>query len=218
LSSVDFVVQNWGLIEYETALSRQMDLVDLVQSGEVQDTLVFCTHPAVVTLGRGTREGDVFSWKGKVVEVNRGGRATYHGPSQIVIYPIVDLNRSGRDLHKFMRALETAMVNSLAEFAVIANGRTIQMQDPGTNPVEATGVWYGSRKLASIGIGVRRWISFHGCALNIENDVNAFSGMRPCGFNVGTMVSMEEIMGTKPDRKAIEASLKRHLLNELSSL
>lgn len=208
-------VQDWGMVDYLSALQRQFDLVDLVHQELARETIVFCTHPPVVTLGRATREGDVFAWTGETVEVNRGGRATYHGPNQIVAYPILDLNQRGRDLHKYMRALEDAIVLTLADFGIAAVGRSIQTQDGDTEPVEATGVWIGSRKIASIGIGVRKWVSLHGLALNVEADPNAFQGMKPCGFTTETMISMEEVLGSKPDRAKVQASLQRHLLELL---
>lgn len=208
-------VQDWGLIEYRDALQRQMDLVDLVGREQARETLIFCSHPPVVTLGRGTREGDVFGWNGPIVEVNRGGRATYHGPSQIVVYPILDLNHRGRDLHKYMRLLEDAIVRTLAEFGIQATGHPIQSTDDGETR-EATGVWVGSKKLASIGIGVRKWISFHGLALNVSHDPQAFVGMRPCGFSKETMASMEEILNRPVDRTKVAQVLKAHLIDLIS--
>jgi lipoate-protein ligase B len=219
LDSNEIHVQDWGLIDYASALQRQMDLVDLILRPKNQqksrDTLVFCSHPPVVTLGRGTRPGDVFGWSGETVEVSRGGRATYHGPSQIVVYPIIDLNERNRDLHKLMRAMENAIVATLADFSIRAEAHSLQTQDGDTEPVEATGVWIGARKIASIGIGVRKWISFHGLALNIEHDPRAFEGMKPCGFATGTMISMEEILGSCPERAQVQLSLRKYLLNEL---
>lgn len=197
------VVQDWGLIDYQEAFKRQMDLADLVHHELARETLVVCSHPPVVTLGRGTKEGDVDGWSGEIVEINRGGRATYHGPSQLVVYPILDLNHRSRDLHLFLRLLETAIVNTLAEHGISATGRSEE--------IEATGVWVGPRKLASIGIGVRKWTTFHGLALNVEHDPQAFRGLRPCGFSPETMTSMEEILGRKPDREQVKASLVAHL-------
>ncbi|MES2854268.1 MAG: lipoyl(octanoyl) transferase LipB, partial [Bdellovibrionota bacterium] len=208
-------VQDWGLIDYESALQRQFDLVDLVSRELARDTLVVCSHPPVVTLGRATKPGDVFGWSGSVIEVNRGGRATYHGPSQIVVYPILDLNQRGRDLHKYMRILETAMIETLKEFGIEATGRSVQTMVGDDVPVEATGVWVGSRKIASIGLGVRNWVSFHGLAMNIDFDPKAFQGMNPCGFKSETMISMEEALDTRPNRQAVQDSLinkLKHLL------
>lgn len=208
-------VSDWGLIGYSEALAKQVELVDAVGSGRTNETLVFCTHPPVVTLGRGTKPGDLFGWQGETVEVNRGGRATYHGPSQLVVYPILNLDRRGRDLHRYMRLLEDAIVAALAEFGITASGRASQVDDQGA-AVDATGVWIGTRKLASIGIGVRKWISFHGLALNVADDPQAFVGMKPCGFSTGTMISMEEVLGAPVDRARVQSALQSELSARLS--
>lgn len=205
-------VQDWGLVGYQEALKRQEDLVGLVHQELARETLVVCSHPAVVTLGRGTKPGDVNGWSGEIVEINRGGRATYHGPSQVVMYPILDLTPRNRDLHRYMRHLEEAIVAALAEFGIPATGRSRQASSPGEEAVEATGVWVGARKIASIGIGVRKWVTFHGLALNVDHDPSAFQGLRPCGFSPETMISMEEIMGAKPSRSSVQSALIRELL------
>jgi lipoyl(octanoyl) transferase len=224
-------IQDWGLIDYPEALKRQMDHVALVHQELARETLVFCSHPPVVTLGRGTRPGDVDGWQGATVEVNRGGRATYHGPNQIVVYPIVDLNHRSRDLHRYLRGLEGAVVAALAEFGIQATGRSLQVQDgggdsgsgsgeeaAGSEPVEATGVWIGSRKIASIGIGVRKWVTFHGLALNVDHDPKAFQGLKPCGFTPETMITMEEVIGARPDRGRVRQALQKHLGRVLAHL
>lgn len=205
-------IVDWGLIDYASALNQQVDLVDLVSRELSRETLVFCTHPPVVTLGRGTLPGDVDGWAGEIIEVNRGGRATYHGPSQIVVYPILDLNSRGRDLHRHMRALENAVVTAVAEFGLQAAGRALS--DDG---VDATGVWLGARKLASVGIGVRKWVSCHGLALNVSYDAHAFQGLKPCGFTPATMISMEEALGRPVDRGAVQKILAQELMSALAT-
>jgi lipoate-protein ligase B len=209
-----FAIQDWGLIDYSAALQRQMDLAGLVHQELARETLVFCSHPPVVTLGRGTLEGDVCGWTGETLKINRGGRATYHGPSQIVVYPILDLNLRGRDVHRFMRLLEEAVVQTLADFGVAASGKVIDSQSEASAP-SATGVWCGSRKIASIGIGVRNWVSLHGLALNVEYDPKAFQGLKPCGFAAETMISLEEILAHRPDREAVNATLALRLADLL---
>lgn len=208
-------VEDWGLISYKEALSRQEEYVDQVARELRRETLVFCSHPPVVTLGRGTKEGDVFGWTGETFEVTRGGRATYHGPSQIVAYPILDLNSRGRDLHLYMRALEDAVLATLASFGIVAEANALQVEDGAAEATPATGVWIGKQKIASIGIAVRKWISFHGLALNVEHDPLAFQGMKPCGFTPGSVVSMEEILGERPSRVTVQARLERELRHRL---
>ncbi len=207
--------QNWGLLGYEESLRRQLELVDLVGREHARETLVFCSHPPVVTLGRGTLPGDLFSWKGETVEISRGGRATYHGPSQLIAYPIIDLSLRGRDLHKFFRQIEMAIIATLSDFGIEAEGRSLQMQED--LEIEATGVWVGSRKIASIGIAVRRWVSFHGLALNVDQDAEAFQGLKPCGFSSETMISMQEILGAPVNRLKVEESLYKNLIRVLGS-
>lgn len=208
-------IQDWGLIPYQDALRRQFDLVDLVHRDPTRETLVLCSHPPIVTLGRGTLPGDVFGWTGATAEVNRGGRATYHGPSQIVAYAILDLTQRGRDLHRHMRALESAVVAALGEFGVVAQGRSAQV-DPEGRMVDATGVWIGARKVASVGIAVRKWVAFHGVALNVEAASSAIQGFKPCGFTSETMISLEEAVCGPADRRDVQARLTRHLCATLA--
>jgi lipoyl(octanoyl) transferase len=218
ISRASLQTEDWGLIDYSLAFERQNALVEQVYKGESPETLVFCSHPPVVTLGRATREGDVFGWRGSTVEVNRGGRATYHGPNQLVAYPILDLSSRGRDLHLYMRQLEDAMIATLTEFGIHSAGRSMQTQVGDSGLIEATGVWIGTRKIASIGIGVRHWISFHGLALNVHHDPSAFQGMNPCGFTTSTMTSMEEVAGRKFLISEVRDTLQRELRSILDSI
>ncbi len=217
-ASEAFAVLDWGLVDYQEAFRRQLDLVGLVRQELARETLIFCSHPPVVTLGRGTQTGDLDGWTGEVVEVNRGGRATYHGPSQIVIYPIIDLNHRSRDLHRYLRVLEQAVVLNLAEHGISAVGRSLQTNENDSEG-EATGVWVGPRKIASIGIGVRKWVTFHGLALNVDHDPAAFRGLKPCGFNPDIMTSLQELMGSNtPTRDVLKTSLRANLQRLLADL
>lgn len=209
-------VENWGEISYREALTRQEEYVDQVSRELRRETIIFCSHAPVVTLGRGTRPGDVFGWTGETFNVSRGGRATYHGPSQSVVYPIIDLNSRGRDLHKYMRMLEDSILEVLASFEIQGVANAMQIEDGSDEAAPATGVWIGPKKIASIGIAVRRWISFHGLALNIAHDPHAFEGMKPCGFAPGSVISMEEILGENPSRGAVESRLEIALLKRLA--
>jgi lipoyl(octanoyl) transferase len=156
-----------GLEDYETTRQRQLDLVGARQRGEVPDTLLLVEHPHVFTLGRAQKAkanllatGDV-----PVVEIERGGDVTYHGPGQLVAYPILQLGEGERDLHKFLRGLEEAMIRALADVGVAGAGRR----------AGATGVWLAeARKIASIGIACRKWVTFHGLALNVATDLSYF--------------------------------------------
>jgi lipoate-protein ligase B len=180
--------------------------------------LVLCTHPPVVTLGRGSRPEDLEGWSGSTLETSRGGRATYHGPSQVVIYPIVDLKRersgrASRDVHAYLRALEELTVACLREAGLPSpEARTSQVGE-----ISLTGVWVGAKKTASIGIAVRKWITYHGIAINVLNDASAFRGIRPCGFSSDIMTSLEAELGRPVDvgefKHLVAATFSRGLSN-----
>lgn len=179
-----------------------------------------------MTLGRGTLPQDVFGWTGETVEVNRGGRATYHGPNQLIAYPHVYLGKPkpeysakripANDLHAYMRALEESVVDVLRELGVSdAETKPLKAQ-VGEAEKEATGVWVGDKKIAAIGIAVKAWVASHGVALNLWHDPQAFRGIYPCGFRGDQVVSIEDIIGKKVSRERTRhlwfAALRNRLL------
>ncbi len=177
---------HWDVVELGTAgfrevWARQLALVEQRQRGEVGDTLLVVEHPHVFTLGRSRAAeanvlaaGDV-----EVIAVERGGDVTYHGPGQLVVYPILQLAEGERDLHRYLRNLEEAAIRVCARFGLAAG------REPGK-----TGVWSGGKKLASIGIACRKWVTFHGMALNVTTDLAYFQRINPCGFDAGVMTSL----------------------------
>lgn len=206
------IFEDWGLISYEEAMNKQVEYVEKLDvtlaSGENHPGfLIFCSHPAVVTTGRQTQSSDIFSWEGPVVEVSRGGRATYHGPSQIVVYPIISLKnprgkkadsddqRGVQDVRGYLRAFEAAIVKTLKAYGITAEGKTPQKMLGQTVETDETGVWMGNQKIASLGIAVKKWITYHGAAINFFNDPTAFTGINPCGFKTETMISVEKVLG-----------------------
>lgn len=211
---------DWGLIPYDEALERQLRLVeDIAETGR-PGTLVMCTHPPVVTLGRATQPGDVFDWSGPTIEISRGGRATYHGPSQLVAYPIVNLKvprrgRAPQEIAGYLRDLENAVIHWLESLGIRAEGRSLRKKSFSEGATEETGVWVGDRKVASLGIGVRKWISYHGVAVNLDHDPSAFVGLNPCGFRREVMVSVEELLGQRLDRDQAANELRERLLSEI---
>lgn len=172
-------VEDWGLIDFNDAWRRQRELTDAILHHDHPDTLVFCQHPPVITLGRNTQHGSVLASREllgsmgvDVIEINRGGEATVHNPGQLVGYPIFNLQRTKPDLHWFLRTIEQCVIDALAEFGILA-GRVDSL----------TGVWIQEqRKVCAIGIHCSRWVTSHGFALNIENDLGLFSAIVPCGI------------------------------------
>lgn len=180
-----------GPTPYRDGLALQAGLVEARASGRTGDWLVFPDHPPVLTRGRGAGEDslrvpqETLERMGiELFEVPRGGDVTWHGPGQLVGYTICDLTARGRDLHRFLRDLEAALIDALDGFGI--TGVTV----PGR-----TGVWVGDAKIASIGVAVRRWVSFHGFALNVAPDLTFFDLIHPCGLRGIRMTSLERELG-----------------------
>jgi lipoate-protein ligase B len=179
-----------GLVDYSQALQLQKDNFELIKSGSLKSVLILCRHYPVITLGRrASRDNitaDLQSLSAKkiaVYPVDRGGDVTYHGPGQLVVYPLVRLEVYKKDIHFFLRRLEQTVIMVLSEFGI--NG----CLKPGF-----TGVWFGKQKICSIGITVRNWISYHGLALNVaQDDLTNFSLIKPCGMDI-EITSMETIL------------------------
>jgi lipoyl(octanoyl) transferase len=186
------LVQDLGRRSYGEVLDLQRSLCRQRIEGElVDDLLILVEHEPVVTLGRGTRIDSVpltpleLSRRGiDVFEVERGGDATFHGPGQLVGYPIVDLRQHREDLHWYLRRLEDGLVQALDTLGISA----------GTNP-GLTGVWTGGRKLASIGIHVKQWVTYHGFALNVTTNLDYFDLIVPCGIKDVIMTSVAQELG-----------------------
>ena len=175
-----------GRIEFSEGLNRQAEALEYCdRTGE--ETLFLLEHEPVYTIGRRLDKsslGNTAYLPHPVFEINRGGQATYHGPGQLVGYPILDLKRRGKDLHVYLRSLETAVIRLVESFgidAVFSEGKT--------------GVWIENRKIASIGIGVRRWITMHGFALNVSSDLSGFLSITPCGLTGVRMTSLSLELG-----------------------
>ncbi len=173
-----------GLVEYERAHALQRALVAARTRDEIGDTLLLLEHPHVYTLGRGADENFILAMRPgvPVVRVSRGGQVTYHGPGQIVGYPILKLEGPARDVGKYLRDLEQAMIDGLARCGIAAERRE-----------RLTGVWVGARKIASIGVGIRRWVTYHGLALNVNPDLSYFDSIVPCGIAGCEMTSIERL-------------------------
>lgn len=187
------VVVDLGKMEYREAWNLQRVVGQALVKNQIPDVLFLVEHPPVYTLGRGAHGSyQNLVWDEKrreeqgisFVEVDRGGDITYHGPGQLVGYPILNLNRYGRDLHQYLRNLEEALIRALGEFGISA----------GRFPPN-TGVWVESEKIAAIGVKASRWITQHGFALNVDPNLDHFGGIIPCGIQDKGVTSMERLLG-----------------------
>jgi len=184
-----------GLVPYRKALELQMVLLDKRKKGEIGDTLLLLEHPPTFTIGRkGHKEHLLInerylSERGiHFEEISRGGDITFHGPGQLVGYPIMDLNKKGRDVHKYLRGLEESIISVLGDFDIEASR------------IEGlTGVWVKNQKIASIGVGVKRWVTYHGFALNVNTDLSYFDMIVPCGIPDVKMTSLAGWLGKKEE-------------------
>ena len=171
---------DWGRRDYAESLEAMRALARARRRGEIDDTLVFVEHPPVVTVGVEGDDGEAARSGLPVVNVERGGRATYHGPGQLVGYPIVDLDPRGRDVRRFVHEVEEVVVDGLAAWGIV-----------GGHVSGRHGVWVEQeRKVASIGIAVDHWVTLHGFAVNVDLDLGPFAQFHPCGLPGSLMTSM----------------------------
>lgn len=199
-----------GRISYADGLARQNELVEQRRQGLVPDTILLLEHEPVYTIGRtkdrsSLRDPDSLPFP--VIETNRGGQATFHGPGQLVGYLILDLDGYGRDLHRYLRQIESALIDYAASFGLAAGRRE-----------GLTGVWFGPRKVASIGIGVRHWISMHGFGLNVTRDLSGYESIIPCGISDVRMTSLSEELDRDLTVAEAAAEIPAFLERSLESL
>jgi lipoate-protein ligase B len=189
-------------------LEQQRRIAAARISGEIgQDVLLLLEHNPVVTLGRSSKDKNLVASKEflasrdiELFEVERGGDVTFHGPGQLVGYPIIDLKRHKQDLHWYLRQLEQAIISTLAEFGVQAERNT-----------GFTGVWTSGRKIASIGVHARDWVTWHGFALNVSTDLSFFDFIVPCGIDGVVMTSIERETGASVTVDAVASVFARQL-------
>jgi lipoyl(octanoyl) transferase len=201
-------VRDLGLIGYAEALAVQMDLVEKRKRGLIPDQLLIVEHPHVITLGRNGHvenllaSEDVLRRSGiSFHQTDRGGDITYHGPGQIVGYPIIDLREWKRDVVGYVRAIEQVIIDSLCEFSIAAS------RVPG-----CTGVWVNGKKVAAIGVHISRWVTSHGFALNHTTDLSYFQYIVPCGLTK-PVTSMRDL-GVQASRRQVTAALSRHFAEQ----
>ncbi|MDX2024160.1 MAG: lipoyl(octanoyl) transferase LipB [Deltaproteobacteria bacterium] len=191
-------VLDLGRMAYAEAWEIQKTLLLQRQNDEIVDTLVLVEHPEVVTLGRGSHAENVLDVAGiPVFEVERGGDVTYHGPGQLVGYLIFKLREGERDLHRYLRNMEEALILGCAQLGLVAG------RNPGW-----TGVWTESeprRKLVSMGVACRKWVTFHGFALNVSTDLSRFAVINPCGLEAQVMGSLSSVLGRDVNLQEVKA-------------
>ena len=186
-----------GTVDYLEALAMQQALAKSRQHNQVPDTVMLLEHPSVFTIGRGGDEKYVLDpGIAPLYRVARGGEVTYHGPGQLVVYPIINLVKQGRDVHRYLRALESVVLKVLGEWGIIASRRE-----------RFTGVWVNGKKIASIGVGVRRWVTSHGFSLNVDPNLDYFSAIVPCGIAGVKMTSMRECLQMEVSQGAVRKSI-----------
>ena len=190
---MQFTVKDLGPMAYAEATELQRDLAERVSLGEERSALLLVEHPPVLTLGANFHESNLLlsmdEYRRHGVEIHRtdrGGDVTYHGPGQLVAYPIFDLRLIGQDLHRWLRDIEQAIILAIGDFGI--EGRRFAPN---------TGVWVGDRKIAAIGIKVRKWISMHGLALNCDNDLAPFGTIVPCGIEGYGVTSLTQEAGCR---------------------
>ncbi len=183
-----------GRKDYRGTLELQRELAGRRARREIPDTLILVEHDHVITLGRKTTPANFRPQQVDVLEVERGGDATYHGPGQLVGYPVTLLQE--HDVRRHVRTIENALIRAVKRFGV--EGERVEGHP---------GVWVGGRKLASIGVAVTNWVAFHGFALNVNTDMSYFDLIRPCGLDPDKMTSMQQVLGAPQDFDAVKMAV-----------
>jgi lipoate-protein ligase B len=199
-----------GLIDYGEAYHRQRQLIKQRLDSEIEDTLLLLEHPPTITIGKsGSLENVLVSQAQLAKEgislffTDRGGDVTYHGPGQLVAYPIIDLRNRGRDIHRYVNELEEVVIRTLADFSIAAH-----------RDDSHAGVWVKEAEIAAIGLSVKRWITMHGIAINVNSRLEHFSLINPCGFSDRTATSMARLLG----REIAMAEVSQRLVNHFSDV
>lgn len=189
-------IQNWGLIEFDEAWAKQKEIVKRIQDKRDTNILVLCQHPSVITIGKNGTEKNVLPQPDflnkmgiKVINIDRGGDVTLHNPGQLVGYPIFNLSSYKEDLHWFLREIEEVIINTVGHFNII-----------GSRVEGLTGVWVDSvRKICAMGMHCSRWVTYHGFALNVNNNLQEFDYIVPCGIKDRGVTSIKSEIGTAID-------------------
>jgi lipoyl(octanoyl) transferase len=211
-TATDFLRARWlGRLDFARALALQEKMVaQKREDGGLEDELLLLEHEPVYTIGRTPDRSSLLGAEHlphPLFSINRGGQATYHGPGQLIGYPIINLRRCGQDLHKYLRWLEQLIIDFLAQHDIAAKRRQ-----------SLTGVWVEDRKIASIGVGVRHWITMHGFALTVCGDLSPFDHIVPCGINNVAMTSMEKETKKSFTVGEVARAIEKLALDKISEL
>jgi lipoyl(octanoyl) transferase len=197
------LVSDLGRARYADTWDLQHKLLELRQRGLIDDVLLYAEHDHVYTIGKGGDDNHLLASDEElakdgieVFHIDRGGDITYHGPGQVVGYPIIDLHQHSPDVHEYLRKLEEVIISTLSAYAL-----------QGTREEGMTGVWIGGEKIAAIGVKVSRWVTMHGFALNVNTDLQKFSRIIPCGIFHKGVTSMKQILGREIPLDEVEAKL-----------
>ncbi len=200
MSSLNII--DLGLTEYQRALEIQKTLVKDRLDNSIPDTLLLVEHPHVVTLGKQTSPNDVLNNSIPIVKIDRGGSATYHGPGQLIGYIIMDLRSKGISVPVLISKIHEIIILTLDELNIKAKREK-----------NDTGVWIGQKKIASIGLSVRNWITYHGFSLNVNTDLEKFNTIRPCGHDSQIMTSVSSIKRKEYSKEVIQTKIIRNFSN-----
>jgi lipoyl(octanoyl) transferase len=200
---IPLLISNLGRTRYADAWKLQQEVWTLRHSNGVQDILLLTEHEHVYTLGKSTDDNHLLASEEElkisgtdVFRIDRGGDITYHGPGQIVVYPIVDLNNYFLDIHRYLRSLEEVIIRALAAFGILAEREK-----------DMTGVWVNNEKIAAIGVKVSRWVTMHGFALNVNTDLSKFDRIIPCGIFHKGVTSMQRKLGREVSIKSVQKAI-----------
>jgi lipoate-protein ligase B len=205
------IVHRLGVVDYEGAYHRQRRLLRQRFDGEIEDTLLLLEHPPTITIGKsGGLENVLVSQEQLAGEgislffTDRGGDVTYHGPGQLVAYPIIDLRQRGRDIHRYINELEEVIIRTLADFSIAAH-----------RDGSHAGVWVKNEEIAAIGLSVKRWITMHGIALNVNSNLEHFCLINPCGFTDRTATSISKLLSKNIPIEEVTERLIAHFSDGL---
>ncbi len=209
------VTERWGLVPFRESWERQRELAFRVERGDAPNTLVLCQHPTVITIGKNGTSDNVLAGMDvlrdrsvEVIPIDRGGDVTIHNPGQLVGYPIFNLATLKPDLHWFLRTLEASIIDSVSQFGIESS--TVK---------GLTGVWVAeARKICAIGIHCRKWVIYHGFALNVCNDLADFDMIVPCGISDREVTSIERETGEKPSFTDVEKAVENSIHINFSAL